>query len=86
MKKITTVSLVLALAGAFAAPAFAQDAPKGNGAVAEACRGDVEKLCPGVQPGEGRVMACLKEHKSEVSKECKTEIVKQRRARKGGAS
>ena len=84
--KFTTGSFAIALACALAAPAFAQDAPKGNGAVAEACKGDVEKLCPGVQPGEGRVLACLKEHKSEVSKECKTEIVKQRRARKGGAS
>lgn len=35
-----------------------------------ACKADVEKLCKDVQPGEGRVVACLKEHKAEVSPKC----------------
>ncbi|MED5622268.1 cysteine rich repeat-containing protein [Ideonella sp. BN130291] len=83
--KHATGSLLLALACALGATtAFAADAPKADGTVAEACKGDVEKLCPGVQPGEGRVVACLKEHKKDVSKECKTEIVKQRKAHKAG--
>lgn len=82
--KLTTGSLVLALACAFAAPVFAADAPAGDGAVAEACKADVDKLCNGVQPGEGRIGACLKEHKKEVSKGCKQAIMKERKARKAG--
>ena len=83
--KLTTAALLVAIAGAFAAPAAlaAETAPAGNGAVAGACRADVEKLCPGVQPGEHRIVACLKEHKKEVSKECKSAIMKARRAKKG---
>ena len=34
------------------------------------CRADFERLCPGVQPGGGRIIACLKEHKEEVSIGC----------------
>jgi len=83
--KQATGSLLLAFACALSATtAFAADAPKADGAVAEACKGDVEKLCPGVQPGEGRIGACLKEHKKDVSRECKSEIMKQRKAHKAG--
>jgi hypothetical protein len=42
----------------------AQAAEKG------ACKGDVDKLCKDVQPGEGRVLACLKSHQSELSPKC----------------
>jgi hypothetical protein len=41
-----------------------------------ACKDDVAKLCPGVQPGEGKILSCLKEHKSEVSPGC-TSYLKQ---------
>ena len=34
------------------------------------CKADFERLCPGVQPGGGRIIACLKEHKEEVSIGC----------------
>ena len=34
------------------------------------CKADVARLCPGVQMGEGRIIACLKEHKEEVSIGC----------------
>jgi hypothetical protein len=34
------------------------------------CRADVERLCPGVPMGGGRIIACLKEHKMEVSVGC----------------
>ena len=39
--------------------------------VQKACSGDVEKLCKGVKPGQGRILQCLKAHKDEVSPECK---------------
>jgi hypothetical protein len=40
-------------------------------AVRAACAEDVQKLCAGVQPGGGRIVACLKEHKDSLSDGCK---------------
>ena len=34
------------------------------------CKADVARLCPGVQPGGGRIIGCLKAHKEEVSIGC----------------
>ena len=34
------------------------------------CRSDIERLCPGLQPGGGRIAQCLKAHKMEVSVGC----------------
>ena len=40
------------------------------------CVDDAKKLCPDVQPGQGRVAACLKQHKDELSAGCKANIAK----------
>ena len=40
-------------------------------AIRAACTEDAQKLCAGVQPGGGRVLACLKEHKDSLSDRCK---------------
>lgn len=40
------------------------------------CKADAERLCPGVEPGGGRIVACLKEHKMEVSVGCAKAIQK----------
>src|SRR5262249_5797406 len=34
-------------------------------------QGDIEKLCKDVQPGEGRIVKCLKEHENELTPACK---------------
>jgi hypothetical protein len=34
------------------------------------CRPEAQKLCHGVQPGGGRIIACLKQHESELSPQC----------------
>jgi hypothetical protein len=39
-----------------------------------ACANDIQTLCPGVQPGGGRILACLKQHKQQVSGGCKQAI------------
>jgi hypothetical protein len=48
-------------------------------AVAEAraaCATDIQKLCPGVQAGGGRILACLKQHKDQVSDGCRQAVIK----------
>jgi len=40
-------------------------------AIRAACAEDAQKLCAGVQPGGGRIVACLKEHKDSLSDKCK---------------
>jgi len=40
-------------------------------AIRAACTADAKKFCAGVQQGGGRVAACLKEHKGELSDRCK---------------
>lgn len=45
-----------------------------------ACAPDVERLCAGVQPGQGRIATCLTDKQAELSPECAQEI-EQMRAR-----
>jgi Cysteine rich repeat len=47
--------------------------------VKEACEGDAKKLCEGIKPGGGKIVQCLKQHESELSSECKEQMVKPRR-------
>ncbi len=42
----------------------------------EACKEDVEEFCKDVQPGEGRIMQCLKKHEEHISKKCKNAFEK----------
>jgi Cysteine rich repeat len=37
----------------------------------KACMADYRKLCPGVRPGEGRVVACFEQHLRQVSPGCR---------------
>lgn len=39
---------------------------------AEACKADKEKFCKDVQPGEGRIVECLKAHEAELSEGCRS--------------
>ena len=39
-----------------------------------ACSGDVAKFCKDVQPGEGRIIKCLKEHEKELSPACRQHV------------
>ena len=40
-------------------------------AIRAACAEDAQKFCATVQPGGGRIVACLKEHKDSLSDRCK---------------
>ncbi len=37
----------------------------------KACGPDVQKFCGGVQPGEGRIIRCLKDNYNDLSPECR---------------
>ena len=54
-----------------AAPPAAAAAP----ATQYACQADVEKLCPGVPHGGGRLLSCLKANEAKASPACQREIV-----------
>jgi hypothetical protein len=41
-----------------------------------ACATDIQNFCAGVQPGGGRIIACLKQHKDQVSDGCKQAVTK----------
>ena len=74
----------LALAGLLAASAsFAAEADKKPGAeLVAACGQDIKTLCPGIEPGDGRIAACLKENRRKLSSGCKDAIKEQRAAKK----
>ena len=51
-----------------------------------ACAADVQKLCSNVPTGGGRIIACLKQHKEEVSDRCKQAIVSAMQQSRGGGT
>jgi hypothetical protein len=60
--------LLLVVCAAAVQPALAQDQ---LAAIRAACAQDAQMLCAGVQPGGGRIVACLKAHKDSLSDQCK---------------
>jgi len=40
----------------------------------EACKGDVDKYCKDVKPGQGRMMSCLRTNQANLSTSCKEQI------------
>jgi hypothetical protein len=42
--------------------------------VANECSADIMKNCAAVQAGEGRILACLEEHRRDVSERCKQAV------------
>jgi hypothetical protein len=73
---LTISSVFFAAPQASPAPAAAaQSAQAGDqpslAAIQAACAEDAQKLCAGVQPGGGRIVACLKAHKDSLSDRCK---------------
>lgn len=42
--------------------------------VGKACRSDVDRFCAGVEPGGGRVLGCLAQHRFELTSSCEFEV------------
>jgi hypothetical protein len=64
--RVATIVAVTAFAMGPLAPAA-----HARGGGREACRPDVEKLCPDAKPGDGSVRACLHDHEADLSDGCK---------------
>ena len=69
-----TLAIVLCSA-ATAAPSFvqAQVPPQMRNeamSLMQICRGDYDRLCAGVLPGGGRILACLQSHAGQLSANC----------------
>jgi hypothetical protein len=54
----------------------ATPSPEAMNEARAACATDIQTLCSGVQPGGGRILACLKEHRDKVSDGCKKAVQK----------
>ncbi len=46
----------------------------GSAGAQDACHADVQKLCAGIPPGGGRILACLKSNADRLSPPCKAHI------------
>ena len=62
---VTAAILLLSTSGAMA------QMGQGGRAVLRACKPDIARFCSQVQPGQGRIKACMKEHLQELSDPCK---------------
>ena len=69
MVKLTSSIAIAVLLLADTAYAQPPTGPSGL-QIAEACGNDIDRLCPGVPPGQGRIKACMKEHASQLSAPC----------------
>jgi hypothetical protein len=72
---------VIGLVSITASPAFAQaqmtpEMKAQATAIARLCRGDAGRLCPGVQPGGGRILACLQQQAGALSPQCRDALPK----------
>lgn len=66
---LASVSTAFSLA--FAAQAQVPPQTRGEAiALMRVCRSDYNRLCAGVQPGGGRVLACLQDHAGQLSAAC----------------
>src|ERR1700676_3313574 len=68
---MTRLTLLLVCCAASATHYALADDAAALAALRAGCAADAQKLCAGVQPGGGRILACLKEHKDALSDQCK---------------
>jgi hypothetical protein len=64
--KIQVAMFAFASSLLFVTPVFAD----ADSDVSGPCKADVTRLCEGISPGGGKIVACLKEKKSEISIGC----------------
>lgn len=73
--------LALVVAAAVATPAAAQNMQAEMRMLRGACSSDVQRLCPGVQPGEGRIKSCLMANKDQMTVGCAKALMKAKQSK-----
>ena len=53
----------------------AGDATAQQGPARQACGEDISRVCPEIQPGEGRITGCVREHFTNLSAPCKNALI-----------
>jgi len=71
--KLLSGVLALVVATTLASPAFAFSLAEVAQARA-ACMGDISRYCASAFPNLGRMIACLQEHKQQISKPCQAQM------------
>jgi hypothetical protein len=74
--------LVLAAGAPLAASAQGDD----MSGVKQACGADIQKFCPNIQPGAGRLRGCVRGHWMSLSKDCKSALLDMRAHRQQSAA
>jgi hypothetical protein len=73
LRSVATLAVLLTTGAASAAEPQIPEARQAQlRAIADACRPDAQRLCQGTEPGEGRIITCLRAHTSELSQACRT--------------
>jgi len=68
----SSLSVLVGAVTVLVAPlAFAQSSEPGK-----PCKADLAKICPGVEPGHGRILACLEGKTDQLSQACKDDVSK----------
>jgi len=78
MKKISFVLVALVTFLGILPITYAQEINKKG-----ACKTDYEKFCKDVQPGQGRIVNCMRQHENELSAACRDEIARGREEAQG---
>jgi len=80
------LAVTLLLGGPAVRASAQQSAAPAGGVVRRACAADYRALCPGVEPGGGRIMACFRQHADKVSVGCKQALEAAKAARQKSGS
>jgi hypothetical protein len=75
MRRTVPLSAAIATLMFSSQVAMAQDGMKAQAkSLASICRSDYDRLCKGVMPGGGRVVACLAEKAESLTPDCKAAL------------
>jgi Cysteine rich repeat len=65
-RQVAVASVLVVVLSSLAGPTVRAQ----GGATLAHCKADAEKICPGVTPGGGKLIECLKQHTDDVSVGC----------------